>query len=56
MPLRKWPKGKIRFKFRTNSFAIAFVRAENGIRKYHISQNDGFWEPGILIAENLTIK
>lgn len=44
-PLRGFPDGKIRIRMRNDDFAWAFVKTNNGIRKFVILDSGEFWEP-----------
>ena len=51
-PIKRFPPGKVRIKFRPEEFAIGYVKTENGIQMFYIAEEDGFWVPSIPIAKN----
>lgn len=54
--LRNQPDGKIRFIFRNDDVARAFVKTENRITEHHIYEVGTQWELSPVIRANVTIK
>lgn len=54
LPLRGFPPGKARLRFRQDHLGRCFIRTDQGIRCFSIRENEGSWEPLHEISANLT--
>lgn len=54
MPMKDWPPGRIRMRFRNTGYATAFVQTPEGIRRFYVGVKDGFLVPCYEIAANQT--
>lgn len=55
-PTKGFPHGKVRFKFRTGEFAVAYVKTKDGIRMFYVKDEGDSWTAGPEIARNLDIN
>lgn len=55
-PLKDFPPGKIRLRFRHEDLGVAHVRTPDGIRCFLIEEKDGHWIPSMELARNLTVQ
>lgn len=46
LPLKGFPEGRVKLVIRSTDFVKAFVKGPNGIRKFIVFEDDGFWTPG----------
>ena len=54
LPLRDWPPGKVRIRFRNTDFGYGFVRSETGIRHFAVAIQDGHFVPCYEQGSNRT--
>ena len=53
-PLRGFPEGRIKLRFRNDDFAVAFVRNKYGIRRFVLGEEDGYFIPLVETGRNIT--
>jgi len=56
LPLSGFPPGRIKLRMRPMNFAFAFVKTEEGIRKFAIQEKDGLWIPSFEQSRNQTFE
>lgn len=52
LPVRNFPKGRIRIRQRNNAYPVAFVKTETGIRRFLVSEHEGHWIPFVEQSAN----
>ena len=54
-PLKGFPEGKVKLRLRNDSWALAYVKTDDGIMSYRIKERDGYWIPGHMQGSNKRI-
>jgi len=47
LPLKGFPRGRVRLRMRNDDFLVAFVKSARKIRRFIVAEKDGFWIPMI---------
>lgn len=52
LPPKGFPEGRIRWRIRQDDFTLARVKTVDGIREFHVKEQDGFWVPSYERGRN----
>jgi len=52
LPLKGFPKGRVKLRLRSDDFARAFVKTEQGTRSFFVAKQDGYWIPKYELGIN----
>ena len=53
LPPKGFPPGRIRWRLRLGSFALARVKSPDGIREFYVKEENGHWMPYSEKGRNL---
>lgn len=53
LPLRGFPKGRVKISLRNTSFARAYVKGAGSFQAFYIKKKEGCWVPWFEIGRNV---